>query len=265
MNYKHTSVNLNVRGIGLSPTLSINELSKKLEKQGKKIYRMGLGQSPFPVPDPMVEMLKNHAHEKDYLNVKGLERLRKAVVYYHKQKDNLKFSPENILIGPGSKELMFILQLVFYGDIILSSPCWVSYSPQAKIIGRNIKLIHTTSENKWKLTAHQLEEFLEKENDRDRPRLIVLNYPSNPDGETFENEELEKIAKVARKYELLVCQMRFTASYITKEHMFQLRGIILKGLLSVLVFPSGVEQEDGDLALFRFQATLTGCSIPWLP
>jgi len=204
MNYKHTSVNLNIRGIGLSPTLSINELSKKLEKQGRKIYRMGLGQSPFPVPDSMVEMLKNHAHEKDYLNVKGLERLRKAVAYFHKNKDNIKICSENILIGPGSKELMFILQLVFYGDIILSSPCWVSYCPQARIVGRNIRVIQTSPENKWKLTASQLEEFLVNENDKDRPRLIVLNYPSNPDGETFGNGELKKIARVARKYELIV-------------------------------------------------------------
>jgi len=257
MDNKHTSINLNIRGIGQSPTLRINELSNKLQKEGKKIYRMGLGQSPFPVPVPVVEMLKNHAHEKDYLNVKGLEALRKAVAHFHRQKDNLQIKPENVLIGPGSKELMFLLQLVYYGDIILPTPCWVSYVPQAKIIGRNIKLIHTTFEDKWKLTAHQLEEFLRSENDRFKPRLIVLNYPSNPDGETHSVAELEKIAKVARKYEMIVLsdeiygQLHYAGKHISIANFYPEGTIVSSGLskwcgaggwrLGTFSFPSNFE------------------------
>ncbi len=236
MDCRHTSINLNIRGISLSPTLWINELSKKLEKQGKKIYRMGLGQSPFPVPDSVVEMLKNHAHEKDYLNVKGLERLRKAVAHFHRQKDQIKINPENILIGPGSKELMFILQLVFYGDIILQSPCWVSYCPQARIIGRNIKVIHSKPENKWRITAEQLDEFLKSEHDPDRPRLLVLNYPSNPDGETFSDSELKKLAKVFRKYNLIVLsdeiygQLHYEGNHISVARYYPEGTIVSSGL-----------------------------------
>ena len=70
---RHYSLNLNVRGIGQSPTLAINELSKQLRAEGKHVYRMGLGQSPFPVPSPVVEALKMYAHEKEYLPVKGLD------------------------------------------------------------------------------------------------------------------------------------------------------------------------------------------------
>lgn len=277
MNYKHTSINLNIRGIALSPTLGINELSKKLEKQGRKIYRMGLGQSPFPVPDPVVEMLKNHAHEKDYLNVKGLERLRKAVAYFHRNKDNIKVSSENILIGPGSKELMFILQLVFYGDIILPTPCWVSYCPQARIIGRNIKTIHTSFENKWKLTAHQLEEFLKSENDKDRPRLIVLNYPSNPDSETFAESELKKLAKVAREYSLIVLsdeiygQLHYEGNHISIARYYPEGTIISSGLskwcgaggwrLGTFSFPENFEWLYNPMAAVASE-TFTSVSAP---
>ncbi len=236
MKYKHTSINLNIRGIGLSPTLEINEISAKLEKEGRKIYRMGLGQSPFPVPQQVVDKLKVHAHEKDYLNVKGLEALRRAVAYFHEQKDNVLINPDNVLIGPGSKELMFILQLVFYGDILLPTPCWVSYVPQAKMIGRNVKLIHTKAENKWKLTAEDLEDFLKKENDKDRPRLIVLNYPANPDGETFPAKELKKIAKVAKEYELIVlsdeiyAQLQFDGNHKSIARYYPQGTIISSGL-----------------------------------
>ena len=163
---KYYSLNLNIRGISQSPTLAINEQSKQLQAKGKHIYRMGLGQSPFPVPTPVVEALKMHAHEKDYLAVSGLELLRKAVARFHRHIDGVDISPRNVLIGPGSKELMFLLQLVYYGDIILPTPCWVSYAPQAKIIGRNIRLIHTTFENKWLITPEQLENYLSGENDK---------------------------------------------------------------------------------------------------
>ena len=84
---KHVSLNINVRGLGESPTLAINERIKLLQSQGKKIYNFGLGQSPFPVPAPVVEALRLHAHEKEYLPVKGLPSLREAVAGFHQQKD----------------------------------------------------------------------------------------------------------------------------------------------------------------------------------
>ena len=67
------SLNLNVRGMPISATLQINELSNKLKEEGKKIYKMGLGQSPFPVPQVVVEELRSNAFQKDYLEVKGLK------------------------------------------------------------------------------------------------------------------------------------------------------------------------------------------------
>jgi len=235
-NEKHISLNLNIRGINQSPTLVINELSKKLNASGKTIYPMGLGQSPFPVPSPVVETLKTHAHEKDYLNVKGLEALRHAVAQFHRQKDNVNIKSNNVLIGPGSKELMFILLLVYYGDVILPTPCWVTYGPQAKIIGRNIKLIHTSFEDKWRITHKQLQDFLLSENDKYKPRLLILNYPSNPDGGTYATDELEKIAKVARKHELIILsdeiygQLHYKGNHISIARFYPEGTIISSGL-----------------------------------
>ncbi len=277
MDNKYSSINLNIRGISQSPTLEINELSRKLQREGKKIYRMGLGQSPFPVPVPVVEMLKTHAHEKDYLNVKGLEELRQAVAHFHRQKDNLQISPDNVLIGPGSKELMFLLQLVYYGDIILTTPCWVSYEPQAKIIGRNIKLIHTTFESNWKLTAEQLEAFLVNENDPFKPRLIVMTYPSNPSGETHTIEELKKIAKVAREYELIILsdeiygQLHYEGKHVSIASFYPEGTIVSSGLskwcgaggwrLGTFSFPANFEWLLNPMAAVASE-TYTSVSAP---
>jgi aspartate aminotransferase len=201
---KHVSLNINVRGSGQSATLAINDRCKGLQCEGKKIYYFGLGQSPFPVPTPVVNALKLYAHEKDYLPAKGLPALREAVAGFHKAKDNVDVSPEGVLVGPGSKELMFLLQLAYYGEIVVPTPCWVSYVPQARILGKKVRLIHTTYEEKWHITAPRLTAFLEEEHDLYRPRILVLNYPGNPDGLTYTKDELKDIADVARKYEIIL-------------------------------------------------------------
>ncbi len=201
---KPVSLNLNVRGLGKSATLAINEESIRLQSKGMKIYRFGLGQSPFPVPDEVVEALKKNAHQKDYLPVQGLPSLLSSVSQFHSVKDHVHFAADNILVGPGSKELMFLLQLVFYGEILIPSPCWVSYIPQANIIGRKIRLIHTTAEENWLLTPEHLERHCLKDNDQHRPRLLIINYPSNPSGTTYSEEELKKLADIARFYEIII-------------------------------------------------------------
>ena len=195
-------LNLNVRGLSPSATVAINERSDQLRTQGLIIYKMGLGQSPFPVPDIIVDELKRNAFQKDYLPVKGLPELRHAIAEHHIREFGIDCTANDVLIGPGSKELMFILQLVYYGDIVIPTPAWVSYAPQAQIIGRQIRFLHTHPENGWRLTPEQLDTLCKS--DPSRPRIVVLNYPSNPTGTTYSQDELKAIAKIANKYRVIV-------------------------------------------------------------
>jgi aspartate aminotransferase len=176
-------LNLNVRGLPLSATLAINEKSNQLRKQGRQVYKLGLGQSPFPVPQPVVDALKVNAHQKDYQPVKGLFQLREAVADYHRRSQGINHDAEDVLIGPGSKELMFLLQLVYYGDLVIPTPSWVSYAPQAHIIGRHVRWLPTLRDNNWKLTADEL--IAHCKSDPHKPRIVILNYPSNPSGMTY--------------------------------------------------------------------------------
>jgi aspartate aminotransferase len=235
-NNKRYSLNLDIRGMEVSPTLSINETSERLRSKGIRIYKLGLGQSPFPVPSPVVNALKLHAHEKEYLPVAGLPALRKAVAEFHRKKDNVNVQSNRVLVGPGSKELLFLLQLVFYGEIIVPTPCWVSYEPQAKIVGRKIILPPTTFEGRWRMTGDRLAEFCECEKDVYRPRLLVLNYPGNPDGLTYTPHELKKIAKVAREYEIVVladeiyAQLHHEGDHVSIARFYPEGTIISSGL-----------------------------------
>ena len=68
-----------IKNIKPSSTLRINEISKELEKNGKKIFKFGFGKSPFEVPDDVVNELKKHASKNKYLSIQGLEELRESV------------------------------------------------------------------------------------------------------------------------------------------------------------------------------------------
>ena len=195
-------MNLNVRGLLKSATLRINETSNRLLEQGKKVYKLGLGQSPFPVPYVVQEDLKVHAHEKDYLPVMGLSQLCYAVADYFFRTQDVRFAPDNVMIGPGSKELMFILQLVYYGDLVIPTPSWVSYAPQAHIIGRHIRWIPTSLKSCWRVQPEEIERLCHS--DPDRPRLIILNYPANPHGCSYDAEDLKIIADIARRYRVVL-------------------------------------------------------------
>ena len=184
----------------LSATLHINELSNKLKQQGKKVYKFGLGQSPFPVPKVVVDELRSNAFQKDYLEVKGLKPLREAVAEYHSRRNGISCNAENVLIGPGSKELMFLLQFVYYGELVIPTPSWVSYAPQAKVIGRQHTWIKTKEENNWRLLPEDLYKICTS--DQYKPRILILNYPSNPTGVTYTCDELKELADVAREHRI---------------------------------------------------------------
>ena len=149
-----------VKNLEPSSTLKINEVSKLLEEKGKKVFKFGFGQSPFQIPEDIVKELKKNAHKNKYLQIQGLSDLRRSVAKYTSSKKNYKYSSEDVIIGPGSKELMFLLHVIFDGEVILPAPSWVSYAPQA-IIGRNkIRMIQTKRENNWFPTASEIEKII---------------------------------------------------------------------------------------------------------
>jgi aspartate aminotransferase len=247
-------LNLNVRGLKASATLAINERSNALREQGRTVYKLGLGQSPFPVPDPIVETLRVNAFQKDYQPVRGLPALRESVAEYYRRRQSVECSAEDVLVGPGSKELMFLLQLVYYGDLVIPTPSWVSYAPQAHIIGRHVRWVQTRREQAWRMTPQELERLCAE--DPGRPRILILNYPSNPTGGTYTIDELEELAAVARKHDVVLLsdeiygELHHEGTHVSIAHFYPEGTIISSGLskwcgaggwrLGTFTFPSGL-------------------------
>ncbi|MDC0043833.1 aminotransferase class I/II-fold pyridoxal phosphate-dependent enzyme [Candidatus Pelagibacter sp.] len=189
-----------VKNLNPSSTLKINEISKELEEKGKKIFKFGFGQSPFNVPIDVVNELKKNSHQNKYLPMQGLKKLREVIAKYTSEKKNYNYNSNNVMIGPGSKELMFLLNILFDGDIILPIPSWVSYVPQA-ILGRNkIHSLQTERENNWFPTGEEIEKIILQ--DKNKNYLLFLNSPNNPSGQICEN--LEEISKIIKKYNLII-------------------------------------------------------------
>ena len=189
-----------IKNLKPSSTLLMNEESKKLEKEGKQIFKFGFGQSPFQIPEDMVNELKKNSHQNKYLPMQGLSELRDAVALYTSNKKGNNYKADNVIIGPGSKELMFLLHILFDGDVILPAPSWVSYAPQA-IIGRNkVHWIETKRENNWFPTGEEIEQVISK--NKNKNYLLFLNSPNNPSGQICEN--LDEIATVANKNNLII-------------------------------------------------------------
>jgi len=189
-----------LQNLKTSSTLRINEISKDLENQGKKIYKFGFGQSPFPIPDDVEASLKKNSFQNKYLSMQGLLELRESIANFESKKKNYIYKSQNIIVGPGSKELMFLLQLLFDGEILLPAPSWVSYKPQA-IIGRNkFHFIDTNRDNNWFPSPDSIEKIVSQ--NKNKKYLLFLNSPNNPCGLNCEN--LEELSSIIKKYNLIV-------------------------------------------------------------
>jgi len=215
-----------------SATLAMNEESNRLIRNGKKVYKFGFGQSPFPIPESVISALKNNANKHNYLPMQGLEELREEIANFLNKNNNNDFNKEDILIGPGTKELMFLTQIAFKGEVLLPAPSWVSYQPQAFIAKNKVHWIQTTSNSNWFPTAEQLENKIKSIESKNL--LLLINSPNNPSGTVCKN--LKEIAEVARKYKLIILsdeiysQLTFNDQYKSISNFYPEGTIVSTGL-----------------------------------
>ncbi len=262
-----------IKNLDLSATLKINEISKNLENDGKKVIRFGFGQSPFQVPDQVVEELKKNAHQKSYLPTQGLYELREVIAKYESKKKNNNFTTNQIIVGPGSKELMFLLHISFDGEIILPTPSWVSYQPQSIIADNKFHWIKTTSENNWHPTAENIENLILK--DKEKNYLLFLNSPNNPSGQVCKN--LREISEIVKKYNIIVLsdeiysELTFDENYDSISNYCSDKVIVSSGLskwcgaggwrLGYFVIPNKLNQLKNSIKVLASE-TFSAVSAP---
>src|SRR5215470_4530430 len=143
-----------------SPTLAINEAIAERRAAGREVIHLGFGEATFPLHPLLQAALEEAATHTGYAPVLGLPGLRRAIADYLARTRGLNCSSEQIVIGPGSKPLLYALLQVLEGDLLLPVPSWVSYAPQARLAGRRVIAVKTDEGDYHRLTPQGLSEAL---------------------------------------------------------------------------------------------------------
>jgi aspartate aminotransferase len=181
-------------------TLKMAKLGRELRAKGFDITDLSLGEPDFDTPAHIREAAKkaiddNFSH---YTPVSGYLELRTAVCTKLKRDNGLEYTPDQIVVSTGAKQSIanMVLAIVDKGDeVIIPTPYWVTYSEIVKLAGGNVKLVKTTFENGYKITAQQLEASITS-----KTKLFMFSSPCNPTGASYTREELATLAEVFKKY-----------------------------------------------------------------
>ena len=227
----------NVAQLKPSATLAMHQRANAMRSDGELITHFGFGQSPFPVPDSIAEALAGNVHASAYLPTSGLPSLREAVSQFYREQHNYTFSADDVLIGPGSKDLIFHALYLIEGDLLLPTPCWVSYAPQAQISGKRVIPIRTNADTGYRTSAEDIERTIVSKGVQNTQKILVLSNPNNPTGVQLSSSELEAIASVCRKYNVIVisdeiyAQINFSENpYASLAHSYPEGTIVTSGI-----------------------------------
>lgn len=193
-------------GLVLSPTLEANERVSARRANGEPVLHMGFGQAPFPAPARLRQALGEAAGRVSYLPVAGLPELRAAVLDYYAAHCGIDPAAFDVIIGPGSKLILFALQMAVDGDLLLPVPSWVSYGPQATMLGHQVIPVPTRLDDAgYHIDAADLERVIaEARKVGHDPRKLIVNTPNNPTGLVIPDAEQAAIAAVCEAEDVLV-------------------------------------------------------------
>ena len=219
-----------------SATLRINEKVNQLWAAGKTVYHLGFGESRMPVHPKLQAALAENTHQRSYLAGQGLLALRKEIAGFYNRNFQLPTTANQVMIGPGSKSLIYALQMVMDAELILPTPSWVSYAPQAELLGRPVSYIPGTMREHYALTMNALDQTLDKATDR--AKLLILNSPNNPTGQMLDEPFLRELAAYCRQQQIIVLSDEIYAmtGHGSKPHIsiaqFYPEGTVVLGGLS---------------------------------
>ncbi len=187
-----------------SPTLAITNKAKTMKAQGIDVVGFGAGEPDFDTPDHIKSAAKKALDEgyTKYTPVPGSPELKDAILAKLSRDNGLSYKRENIIVSVGAKHSIYnaAQALLEEGDeVIIPAPYWVSYPDITLLAGATPVILPARQENGFKITPEQIEGAVTK-----KTRLLVLNSPSNPTGAAYTKDELQRLAEVVVRRDLLV-------------------------------------------------------------
>ena len=199
-------MNLSKKANSISPsiTLEITGKANELKAQGVNVMSFAAGEPDFNTPKNIIEAAIKAMDDgyTKYTKTSGIVELRKAICKKLHQENNLNYSEEQIVVSTGAKQCLAntFLAILNKGDeVILQNPCWVSYTELIKLADGVPVIVNCDENDGYKLSAKNIEKAVTS-----KTKAILLNSPHNPTGIVYNKNELEEIAQIAKKYNLII-------------------------------------------------------------
>ncbi len=222
-----------------SATLSMNEAVAKRRAAGRETIHLGFGEASFPLHPLLQSALARAATRTGYAPVLGIPALRQAIAAYLTRTRGIECSAEQVVVGPGSKPLLYALLHILDGDMLLPIPSWVSYAPMARLAGRRVIRVATQPEDHHRLSPETLAQAMEvARREGANPRILIINTPSNPTASMFDRADAEALASWSREagVTLISDEIYAELAHGWREHISPARfypdGCIVTGGLS---------------------------------
>ena len=188
----------------LSPTLAMNEAVRLRQARGERVVHLGFGEAGLPVHPLLRAALERSSGANAYGTVAGSTALRTSVAGYYARR-GLETEQEQVLVGPGSKALLYALLMVLDGDLVLPRPAWVSYEPQAVLAGKEVLRVDIPTEAGGVPDPAMLGDSIALARKRGLdPRILLLTHPDNPTGTFASTDLLTAVLGIAREHGLTV-------------------------------------------------------------
>ena len=193
-------LNKSIHEIGTDTAFSILSRSNAHLKMGNDVINLGIGQPDFPTPENIVQagikaLIDGH---HGYTSNNGILELREAVAEDFLARNKVSVDPNNILITPGGKAVIFYTLLIFGQpgvEIITPDPGFIAYKSMIDYTGAKAISLPHRMENGFSFNADELLSLI-----NDKTRLIILNSPANPTGGVVPDEELRKLSLGLEKF-----------------------------------------------------------------
>jgi len=187
-----------------SATLTITAKAKALKSQGVDVIGFGAGEPDFDSPLHVKEAAIRAINEgmTKYTGVGGIDELKDAIIHRLKEDHNLEYEKSEIITSVGAKHTLYnVIQVLFdSGDeVIVPAPYWVSYPEQIRLAEATPVILDTVESEGFKITPESLKNCINS-----NTKALILNYPSNPTGATYNEEELRAIVDVAMEAGLII-------------------------------------------------------------
>jgi aspartate aminotransferase len=189
-----------IRGIQPSSTMAISARAQALQRAGRDVVSLSVGEPDFPVFPHVAEAIEAalRAGKTKYTPSPGLPELREAISASLQSQLGLTYAPADIIATAGAKQALYnaCQALLDEGDeCIIPNPYWVSYPEMARLAGARVVELALRQEDGWVPRAEDLAAVI-----TERTRVVMLGSPSNPTGAVWNEGALRGLAEVLRKH-----------------------------------------------------------------